>query len=91
MQNTPKKIFYEIVVFTIEQINIKGKKCLEEKQEFCRYNCLMYFERAYSIFKKYIENFTKLAICPKISKNCKEQIRICLLYINEVKTVPFSC
>ena len=86
LQTTPKKIFYEIVVFTIEQINIKGKKCLEEKKEFCRYNCLMHFERAYSIFKKYIENITKLAICPKISKNCKEQIRICLLYINEVKT-----
>ena len=87
LKSSPKKYFFEIVVFTIEQTNIKGKKCLEERKEFCRYNCLTYFERSYLLFTKYIENISKMGSCPpKLMNNCKEQIRICLLYLDEVRT-----
>ena len=87
LQKAPKKIFLEIVVFTMEQINNNGKKCLEERKEFCRYNCLKYFEKAYSIFVKYIINLSKLAVCPRpIAEKGKAQLRICLNYINDVKT-----
>ena len=87
LQKSPKKIFLEIVVIVIEQMNINGKECLEERKQFCRYNCLMYFENAYSLFNKYIIDITKLIVCStNIADKCKKEIKNCLLYINEVKT-----
>ena len=83
--NAPKKFFYEIVVYAMEQMNINGKKCLEERKPFCKYNCLMFFESSFSLFNKYIINITKLAVYINISNKCKEQLKTCLLYINEVK------
>ena len=47
----------------------------------------MHFERALLLFTKYIIDISKLSVCPlTIKNNCKEQMRICLLYLNEVKT-----
>ena len=84
--NSPKNIFYEIVVFAMEQMNKSGKKCLEERKQFCRYNSLMYFERAFSLYDKYINNISKLVAYPEINKKCQEELKICLIYINDVKT-----
>ena len=86
LQKTPKNIFWEIIIETMEQMNNNGKKCLEERKEFCRYNCLMFFENSFSLFQKYIGDVTQLTKCFKIQKKGKEQIRICMMYINEVKT-----
>ena len=83
--NAPKKFFYEIVVYAMEQMNFNGKKCLEERKPFCKYNCLMFFESSFSLFNKYIINISKLAAYTNISNKCREQLKICLLYINEVK------
>ena len=87
-KNIPeKKYFFEIVIFTIQDINKCGKKCLEERKEFCRYNCLMYFERAVSLFKKYIGDMSKIPAYPlELKKNCKSQLELSLLYINDIKT-----
>jgi len=84
--NIPKKIFYEIIVFSMEQMNIGGKKCLEERKQFCRYNSLMFFERAYSLFNNYISNITKMVAYQASYKKCQEELKVCLIYINEVKT-----
>ena len=57
------------------------------KKKFCRYNTLIYFEKAYSLFDKYINDFSKLTICSKgIIENCKKQVSISLVYINEIKS-----
>ena len=91
LEKSPKKIFLEIVVITMGKMNFNGKKCLEERKEFCRYNSLIYFENAYSLFNKYIVNITKLTTIflkdPNgIKEKCKDELKNCLLYINEVKT-----
>ena len=86
LENSPKNLFYEIVVYAMEQMNIRGKKCLEERKQFCKYNSLMFFEAANSLFNKYIEDILRLVLYPNISAKCKEQLKTCLLYINEVKT-----
>ena len=82
-----RPIFYEIVIFVMEQKNINGKKCLEERKQFCRYNSLIFFESAYSLFNKYIINLPRIVTCPReVKEKCKEQLKLCLVYINEVKT-----
>ena len=86
-QNIPKNYFFEIIIFTIGEINECGKECLKERKEFCRYNCLMYFERAVSLFNKYIVDINNIPAYPlELKKNCKSQIEISLLYINDIKT-----
>jgi hypothetical protein len=87
LEKCPKTTFYEIVIFAMEQKNINGKKCLEERKEFCRYNSLIFFESAYSLFNKYINNLSRIVLCPKgVKDKCNEQLKLCLIYINEVKT-----
>ena len=87
LKGCPKMTFYEIVIFAMEQKNINGKKCLEERKEFCRYNSLIFFESAYTLFNKYIIDLNKIVICPQgVKEKCKEQLKLCLIYINEVKT-----
>ena len=87
LEKCPRKFFYEIIIFTMEQKNINGKKCLEERKQFCRYNSLIFFETAYSLYNQYITNFNKIAMCSKdIREKCKEQLKLCLIYINEIKT-----
>ena len=86
-QNIPPKYFYEIIIFTIQDINECGKECLKERKEFCRYNCLIYFERAVSLFNKYIIDINKIPAYPlELRKNCKSQMEISLLYLNDIKT-----
>ena len=87
LKELPKAMFFEIIIYTMELMNKSGKKCLEERKKFCKYNSLMYFEKAYSLFNKYIIEISKCAVCPKETKeNLKKQLEICLLYINEIKT-----
>jgi hypothetical protein len=86
-KSSKKTTFFEIVVFAMEQKNINGKKCLEERKQFCRYNSLIFFESTYSLYNKYIINFNKIAMCSNENKDkCKEQLKLCLIYIDEVKT-----
>jgi hypothetical protein len=87
LEKCPQTTFYEIVIFAMEQKNINGKKCLEERKEFCRYNSLIFFESAYSLFNKYINSLNKIMSCPQgVKEKCKEQLKLCLIYIDEVKT-----
>ena len=86
-KNTPEEYFFEIVIFTIGDINKCGKKCLEDAKEFCRYNSLMYFERAVLVFNKYIINISNIPIYPlELRKKCKDELGISLPYINDIKT-----
>ena len=66
IKDLPEEIFYEIITYTIQEINTIAKKCLEERKKFCRYNTLIYFEKAYSLFDKYINDFSKLGVSPKV-------------------------
>ena len=48
---------------------------------------IIFFESANSLFNKYIINFTKISVCSQdIKEKCREQLKLCLVYINEVKT-----
>ena len=70
----PKKIFLEIVVNVMEQLNECGKKCLGEMKKFCRYHSLLYFENSNLYFKKYIIDTKRLAACSRQTNDkCKEQ------------------
>lgn len=55
IKNFPLKIFYEIVIYIMENFNECGKQCLKDMKKFCRYNSLTYFERALMYYKTYIK------------------------------------
>jgi len=84
-ENMPKKVFLEIVVNVMTQLNECGKKCLEEMKKFCRYHSLLYFEKSNLYYKKYIGDTKKLAVCSKqISDKCKEQVKYSNILISQI-------
>ena len=87
MKNENKKIFFEIVVIVIEELNNFGKKCLEERKKYCKYHSLIYFEKAYSFFKKYIVDFKNMMTCTKdIREKCKNQVALSDSYIRDINS-----
>ena len=87
MKPINKKIFYEIVVNSIEQLNECGKKCLIERKPFCKYRSLIYFEKAEAYFKKYIVEFKNLAVAgKKLSEKCRSQRAVSLTYIADINS-----
>ena len=84
-EKMPKKIFLEIVVNVMEQLNECGKKCLQEMKKFCRYHSLLYFEKSNLYYKKYIGDTKKLAICSKqVTDKCKEQVKYGNILISQI-------
>ena len=82
-----KKIFFDILVYAMDQLNNRGKECLEAKKEFCKYNSLIYFEKSNMLFLKYINKASKLAASNRdLMKPCKEINKISLIYINEINS-----
>ena len=87
MKEINKKIFYEIVTIVIEELNNCGKKCLEERKKFCKYNSLKFFEKAYSIFTKYIGTFQNMSTCsPSIKAKCKSEVAKSNSYIQDINS-----
>ena len=88
IKDFPKKYFYEIIVFIMEKYNECGKKCLKDKQKFCRYNSLLYFEKTLMFCKKYITDMKDiLKVCQKkIFENCKRQFDISRVYIEDINS-----
>ena len=85
MMEINKKIFYELVSFLIEELNNCGKKCIEERKKFCKYNSLKYFEKVYSIFKKYIGSFSNISICSrKIKAKFKDEVSLSVSYTKDI-------
>ena len=84
----PKKIYYEIVIYIIEQLNECGKQCLKERKKFCRYNSLTYFERSLLYYKIYISDLGNvLKNCHKKDyDNCKLQKEISQKYIEDINS-----
>ena len=87
MENTKKKIFYEIITNVMHELNECGKQCLQEKKKFCRYYSLLYFEKVNFFFKKYIEDFRKLTTCSKeLMTKCKNELVVSQSYINDINS-----
>ena len=89
LKDLPKKIFYEIVVSTIEEFNKLGKNCLIERQKFSRYNSMKYFEKANMLFKKFIidvKNILKSNCDPAVQKKCKEEMATCTTYLKDINS-----
>ena len=86
IKDFPLKLFYEIVIYIIEQLNEYGKQCLKELKKFCRYISLTYFERALMYFKIYIKDEANiLRNCQKkYYDNCKLQKEISQKYIEDI-------
>ena len=88
IQDFPKKIFYEIIVYIMEKFNNYGKNCLKDMKKFCRYNSLIYFEKALLFFKNYISDIKNVnKIChKKIYDNCKLQYEECKIYLEDINS-----
>ena len=87
MKEMPRKVFLEIVVNVIEQLNECGKKCLAERKKFCKYHSLIYFEKAETLFKKYIGEIKSLAaVGKKIMDKCKNQRAVSVTYISDINS-----
>ena len=85
IKDFPKKTFYEIIVFIMEEFNKCGKNTLKQMKKFCKYQTLMYFEKSKWYFEKYIEKYTNLGACDKsISNNCKIQKETSEIYIKDI-------
>ena len=83
------KTFFEIISVVIEELNNCGKKCIEERKKFCKYNSLKYFEKAFSIFKRYIGSFSNSNISRcnvKTKTKCKSEISLSESYINDINS-----
>ena len=85
LEQCPRKIFFEIVIYAMEQMNISGKNCLEESKTFSKYNWLTFFESSHCLFKKYVNNIPKLSAYFNLYEKCRELLEISLFYINGVK------
>jgi hypothetical protein len=84
-EQMPKKVFLEIVVNVMEQLNECGKNCLQEMKKFCRYHSLLYFEKSNLYYKKYIIDTKKLAVCGgRAIDKCKEQIKYSNILISQI-------
>jgi L1 cell adhesion molecule like protein len=84
-EQMPKKVFLEIVVNVMEQLNECGKKCLQEMKKFCRYHSLLYYEKSNLYYKKYIVDTKRLAVCNKQTVDkCKEQIKYSNILISQI-------
>ena len=88
IKDFPLKLFYEIVIYIIEQLNECGKQCLKELKKFCRYNSLTYFERALMYYKIYIkDDGDVLRNCHKKDyDNCKLQKETSQKYIEDINS-----
>ena len=81
----PKKLFYEIITYIMEKFNECGKKCLKENKKFCKYNSLIYFQKAKYFFDNYIEVMSNIMACDiSIMKNCKLQFETFENYIHDL-------
>ena len=69
-----KKIFFEIIMFVIEKINVLAKECLQKKAKFSKYNSLIYFEKSDNFFSKYIGKLGNLFLCDKKLVSKAEEI-----------------
>ena len=88
IKDFPLKLFYEIVIYIIEQLNECGKQCLKELKKFCRYNSLTYFERALMYYKIYIkDDGDVIRNCHKKDyDNCKLQKETSQKYIEDINS-----
>ena len=88
IKDFPEKNFYEIIVYIMEKFNECGKNCLREMQKFCRYNSLIYFEKALKFYKTYIKDLKNVnKVChKKIYDNCKLQYEECKIYLEDINS-----
>ena len=88
IKDFPLKLFYEIVIYIMEQLNEYGKQCLKELKKFCRYNSLTYFERALLYYTIYINDVGNvLRNCHKKDYDkCKLQKEISQKYIEDINS-----
>ena len=88
IKDFPLKIFYEIIIFIMENYNKCGKNCLKAMKKFCRYNSLTYFENALMYFKSYIKDLGNvLKNCHKKDyDNCKLQKETSEQYIDNINS-----
>ena len=83
----PKKMFYEIIIIVIQELNNCGKNCLKERKKYCRYHSLMHFEKALSFYNKYFAEPKNLAICKKeLITICKNQKKVSDSYIKDISS-----
>jgi len=88
IEDFPRRIFYEIVIYIIGQLNERGKQCLKDVKKFCCYNSLIYFERALMYFKIYIKDLGNiLRNCHRRKYDkCKYQKELSQSYIEDINS-----
>ena len=88
IKDFPKKLFYEIIIYIMQRFNDYGKNCLKDMKKFCRYNSLIYFEKALFFFKKYITDLKNvMKEChKKIYDNCKLQYEESKIYLEDINS-----
>ena len=82
-----KKIFIEIIIFVVENINELAKECLQKGAKFSKYNSLIYFEKSEYFFSKYIGKPDNLSICDqKLVRKAEEITKSNQVNINEINS-----
>ena len=83
----PKKMFYEVIIIVIQELNNCGKNCLKERKRYCRYHSLMHFEKALSFYNKYFTDSKNLSICKReLITICKNQKKESESYIKDISS-----
>ena len=70
----------------MENLNNKGKECIQSNKEFSKYHSLMYFEQSHSYFEKYLKDIDTAIFDRKNSSLFEEQKKTCQEYINDINS-----
>ena len=81
-----KILFYNLIIFVMENLNNLGKECIQSNKEFSKYHSLMYFEQSNSYFEKYLKNIDEAKLDKKNLESLKAQKKICIDYMNDIKS-----
>ena len=68
-----KILFYELVIFIMEELNKRGEECINSNKPFCKYHSLIYFEQTKNYYEKYLSNIEALLKLQSINSVKKQK------------------
>ena len=79
-------LFHDLIIFIMKNLNDNGVKYAYKDKEFCKYHSLMYFEKSYSFYEKYLAKAEKKLLGKKIFPILEKEKQICSEFLDDIKS-----